>query len=189
LTIHCAERGGKVDIENKRDLSVSLVRANVIVLLFGTPVACLQFILFYALHGMGIITLVWHIILFGALVLAGIVAHEFIHGLAWMYFGKKSTSAITFGIQWKYLTPYAHLKEPVDINAYRIGAFMPGFILGIVPYVVSLFTGNSMLLWFSIINTAAAGGDWLILWILRAVQGETLVEDHPTNAGCYIITS
>jgi hypothetical protein len=79
------------------------------------------------------------------------------------------------------------LKEPVEVSAYRIGGFMPGFILGIVPYLLSLLLGNGTLFWFSIVHTAAAGGDWLILWLLRNVRKGTLVEDHPTNAGCYVV--
>ena len=38
-------------IENKRDLSISLARANIIVLFTGTPVAILQFLIFSMIHG------------------------------------------------------------------------------------------------------------------------------------------
>jgi hypothetical protein len=100
--------------------------------------------------------------------------------------GKKSFSTIKLGVQWKTLTPYAHLKEPIEVNVYRIGGFMPGFVLGILPFILSLILGNGNLLWFSVIQTAAASGDWLILWLLRTTQGGTLVEDHPTRAGCYV---
>jgi hypothetical protein len=43
------------------------------------------------------------------------------------------------------------------------------------------------LFWFSLIHTAAAGGDWLILWLIRGVKAGSLVEDHPSNAGCYVL--
>ena len=107
--------------------------------------------------------------------------------ISWVIFGHKPFSAIRFGFQWKTFTPYAHLKEPVEVTAYRIGGFMPGFILGILPFVLSLLLGDSNLFWFSLIHTAAAGGDWLILWLIRSVEKGLLVEDHPTKAGCYVL--
>ena len=104
-----------------------------------------------------------------------------------MLAGRKPLSSIKFGFQWKTLTPYAHIKEPVEVNVYRIGAFMPGFILGILIYFISLIFGDGNLFWFSVIHTTAAGGDWLILWLIRNVKACALVEDHPTNAGCYVL--
>ena len=64
---------------------------------------------------------------------------------------------------------------------------MPGFVLGILPYLLSLVLNNGFLLLFGILHTIAASGDWLILWSLRHEKGGTLVEDHPSRAGCYII--
>jgi hypothetical protein len=173
-------------MENKRDLSISMARANIIVLFTSIPVALLQFLIFVMLHGMDSLATTWGSILLIAVVL-GIIVHELIHGLSWVIFGNKPFSAIKFGFQWRTFTPYAHLKEPVEINAYRIGGFMPGFILGIVPYLLSLLLGNGNLLWFGIVHTAAAGGDWLILWLIRNVKADMLVEDHPTHAGCYVL--
>jgi hypothetical protein len=181
-----------MNIGNKRDLSVSLLYANIVALFIMVPVAILQFSLFYTLHPMEKMEFsvnLLNLLLFWSIVIISIVIHELIHGLTWMAFGKKPFSSIKFGIQWKTLTPYAHLKEPIEVNVYRIGGFMPGFILGIVPFILSLVLGNSNLLWFSIIQTAAASGDWLILWMLRHVRSGILVEDHPSRAGCYVYES
>ena len=178
--------------ENKRDLSISMLRANVVAVFIMIPVAILQFNLFHMLRGVGKMEITLNLLsllLFWSLVIASIVVHELIHGFTWMGFGKKPFSTIKFGIQWKTLTPYAHLKEPIEVNVYRIGGFMPGFVLGIIPFVLSLVLGDGNLLWFSVIQTAAASGDWLILWLLRNVNGGTLVEDHPSRAGCYVYES
>lgn len=173
-------------METRRDLSISMARANVIVLFTSIPVALLQFLIFVLLHGADNLAATWGSILVIA-VLLGIVVHELIHGISWVIFGNKPFSAIKFGFQWKTITPYAHLREPVEVNAYRIGGFMPGFALGIVPYILSLVLGDGNLFWFSLVHTAAAGGDWLILWLIRDVKSGTLVEDHPSNAGCYVL--
>jgi putative zincin peptidase len=174
-------------MENKRDLSVSMARANVIVVFISIPPAILQFVLFIGVHDVKGLATTWNFIILILAVLLGVVLHELMHGVSWVIFGRKPFSAIKFGVQWKTLTPYAHLKEPVEVNAYRIGAFMPGFIVGILVYVLSLVLGDGNLFWFSLIHTSAAGGDWLILWLMRHVKSGTLVEDHPTNAGCYVI--
>jgi hypothetical protein len=175
--------------ENKRDLSISMDRANMIVLFTSIPVAMAQFVIFSLVHGREKAELTWGIGALILVVLLGIAIHEFIHGISWMIFGGKPFSAVKFGVQWKTFTPYAHLTEPVEVNAYRLGAFMPGFILGILVYLLSLAQGDGNLLWFSLVHTAAAGGDWLILWLIRDVKSGVQVEDHPTNAGCYVVES
>jgi hypothetical protein len=175
--------------ENKRDLSVSMAQANIVVLFISIPVVILQFTAFLMLHGTESLKPTWSTVFLIIAVMLGIVVHELIHGLSWVIFGRKSFSAIKFGFQWKTLTPYAHLKEPVEVNAYRLGAFLPGFILGILAYSLSLVLGNGDLFWFSLIHTSAAGGDWLILWLIRNVKAGMQVEDHPTNAGCYVLES
>ena len=176
-------------MENNRDLSISMARANGIVVFLSIPIAVLQFLIFSMAHGMEKLETTWGFIILIAVVILGVVVHELIHGIAWVIFGHKPFSAIKFGFQWKTITPYAHLKEPVEVNAYRIGGFMPGFVLGILPYILSLLFGDGNLFWFSLVHTAAAGGDWLILWLLRNVKSGMQVEDHPTNAGCFVIES
>lgn len=173
--------------ETKRDLSVSMAQANLIVLFLGIPVVIAQFALFILLHGTVGLQPSVNLALLVAAVLVGVVVHELIHGLSWVLFGNKPWQAIRFGFQWKTLTPYAHLREPVAIDAYRWGGFLPGLFLGIVPYLLSLALGNGNLFWFSLAHTSAAGGDWLVLWLLRKVQSGTQVEDHPTRAGCYVL--
>ena len=64
---------------------------------------------------------------------------------------------------------------------------MPGLILGVLIYILSLLFADGNLFWFSLIHTSAAGGDFLILWMIRNVKAGSLVEDHPTNAGCYVL--
>ena len=174
---------------DKRDLSISMERANVIVMFLSIPVVILQFAIFLWLHGTQSLRPAWSSALLIIAVLLGIVVHELIHGVSWVIFGRKPFSAIKFGFLWKTITPYAHLREPVEVNAYRLGAFLPGFILGILTYTLSLLLGNGDLFWFSLVHTSAAGGDWLILWLIRNVPPGKQVEDHPTNAGCYVLES
>lgn len=166
-----------------------MAKANILALGIVLPVAVLQFSLYTTIQSAEKTQPTWGVNLLFILMVLGVVVHEFIHGISWAYFGSKPLVAIKFGFQWKTLTPYAHLKEPVEVRAYRIGAFMPGFVLGILPYAISLLTGNGNLFWFGLVHTTLAGGDWLVLWLIRNVRAGLLVEDHPTNAGCYVIAS
>jgi hypothetical protein len=174
-------------MENKRDHSISMTKANIIVAFIAIPVVILQFVLFTSLHGIEGLEPSLNTVILVIAVLLGIVVHELIHGISWMLIAQKPWSAIEFGFQWKTFTPYAHMKEPVDVNAYRIATFMPGLLLGIVPFILSLLLADGNLFWFSLFHTSAAGGDWLILWLIRNVKAGSLVVDHPTNAGCYVI--
>ena len=176
-------------MEHKRDLSVPMDRANLIVASLSIPVMVLQFMLFIGLHGIEGMNPTSNVLLLIGAVIAGVVVHELIHGFSWVIFGGKPFSSVKFGFQWKTFTPYAHLTEPVEVNAYRLGGFLPGFILGMLTFVLSLVFGSGDLFWFSLIHTSAAGGDWLVLWLLRHVKAGMLVEDHPTNAGCYVLES
>lgn len=172
---------------NKRDLSVSMARANIIVLFVGIPVVALQFALFSFIHPDLDQSLTWNFIVFLVTLIAGVIFHELIHGITWAIVGCKPWTSIKFGFQMATFTPYCHLKEPVKVNPYRIGAFMPGFILGILPFGLCLLTGDTNLFWFSLVHTSAAGGDWLVLWLIRNVKANSFVEDHPSQAGCYVI--
>jgi hypothetical protein len=171
----------------KRDLSISMLRANLIPLLIGIPIAVAQLNLFVVLHGaiQGRLDGA-SLLLFALVVAVSVVAHELIHGLTWQVVAKTTPATISYGFQWQTLTPYAHLSGQIEVNAYRLGGMMPGLLLGIIPYLLSLALGNVPLLVFSVIHTLGAGGDWLILWLLRKVPPGTLVEDHPSRAGCYV---
>jgi hypothetical protein len=173
--------------ETKRDVSISMSDASLKAILLVVPIAILQVVPFFLLHPSFTFPANTNITIFGFLLIFGILAHELIHMFAWMLFAKKPLKAFKLGFQWKSLTPYAHCKEPMDIHPYRIGAFAPGLLLGILPWIVSLFNGDILLMVFGFLYTVAASGDFLILWLIRKIKPKTLVEDHPTNAGCYII--
>jgi hypothetical protein len=174
-------------MENKRDLSISMARANVIVFFISIPIAILQFLIFVLIHGPDNLQITWNPIVFIFVLLLGIVVHELLHALGGVAFGHKSFSSIKFGFQWKSFTPYAHLKGPMDIDAYRASTLLPGLVLGVLVYLVSLLLGDGNVFVFGLLHTASAGGDFLILWLIRHVKSGTQVEDHPTNAGCYVI--
>lgn len=176
----------------RRDLSISMAAANLYALLFFFPVALLGALYlliwgdisfeFVASAGAG-----FSIILVLAVIVAGIVVHELLHAITWVYLGNKSWQSIKFGVIWKVLTPYAHLQEPIEIRAYRWASAMPGILLGLLPSLIGIVTGVGPIMLFGLFFTFAAAGDTLILWITRGVESGKLVEDHPDRAGCYVL--
>ena len=106
-----------------------------------------------------------------------------IHGIFFAMYAQKGFSAVKFGILWKMLTPYCHCKEPLKIKHYIIALLAPLVLLGIIPGIISLVTGNLMLLVFGIIFSAAAAGDLMIYQLIKKENPEDYVQDHPTEAG------
>jgi hypothetical protein len=178
-------------IPERKDLSVSMGMANVLSLLFVIPsigILLLLYLILWGFSGLSSIksdiyaNLPYIIIL----LVISILLHEIIHGIAWAYFGKKSIKKIKYGISLKTLTPYAHCMEPMNIRGYRLGAIMPGIIMGLVPSIIGLITGVASIMLYGLFFTAAAGGDFLIIWLLRKENKNVMVKDHPSRAGCYV---
>ncbi|MEM9997004.1 MAG: DUF3267 domain-containing protein [Bacteroidota bacterium] len=174
----------------REDRSVSMGKANLYALALILPVGAIQMAAHGGLHGWGNFTagFDWWVES-GRWVLGlvlGIVVHEGLHGLAWKQAAGLPWLAISFGFNWRALAPYAHCDVPMSARAYRIGAATPGLVLGILPALVGLALGWGAWAVFGVFYTVAAGGDALILWLLRNVPGGWLVEDHPSQAGCYV---
>ena len=121
------------------------------------------------------------------ILLISIITHELLHGLGWSIYAKKGWKSIKFGMNWKFLTPYCHCKEPLLLNKYRFGSVLPAIILGIIPSIIAIITGHLGLMAFGFFFTFAAGGDFLILWLLRNENSTDFVQDHPDKIGCFII--
>ncbi|MBK7098987.1 MAG: DUF3267 domain-containing protein [Sphingobacteriales bacterium] len=131
--------------------------------------------------GSGWVFLKWLIIC-----LAGIVVHELVHGITWALYAKKGFRSIKFGVLWKYITPYCHCKEPLQIRHYLIGAITPFILVGLLPAVYAIITGSINWLLFGIFYTVGAVGDFLIIKLLLPEKRNDYALDHPSEAGCYV---
>lgn len=127
-------------------------------------------------------------IIFGVM-LIGVVSHELIHGYTAIWYGGIRRQDAKFGVQWKTVTPYFHSTVPLSVQKYRWVVVMPLLLLGLLPYVVALLTGNIWLAAFGIFFILAASGDVMILWLMRHLPPDERVQDHPTKVGLIVITA
>ncbi|MFH5832305.1 DUF3267 domain-containing protein [Halalkalibaculum sp. DA3122] len=176
------------------EYSVSMLKANFVSFLLFIPLSLLLLVPYGALWGLektgsDLIILYEDPLFFVFLMLMGIVAHELLHGLTWICVGNKSWSSIKFGVNFSALAPYAHCREPLEVNAYRWGAAMPGLLLGVVPFLAGLTTGHAWFTLFGYLLSITASGDILILWLIRNLERGTYVQDHPERAGCEVISA
>lgn len=176
-----------------KDRSVSLLAANLLAPVMALPPIALLLILYIKVWGYeGVFG--WLQTLSGPRALAAVAAllvsvpvHELIHGVSYAIFGRKPLATVRLRFELKALAPYVHLEERIGVRPYRLAILMPALILGLLPSLAGLLTGSAWALAFGLSSILAAGGDMVILWVLRGVAPGSLVEDHPTRAGCYVI--
>lgn len=176
---------------SETDLSVDLGPASLWGILMGLGVTAPFVLLFAAMWGRPALaagnTLIFDPIWrFFAYFLLGIILHEAIHGLTWTIAGRVPWKSMKFGVVWQALTPYCHSTVPLKPSAYRLGAAMPGLLLGVMPMLIGLTTGLGWLLVWGAVMTISAGGDMFILWLIRHVTAAQWVLDHPSRAGCIV---
>jgi hypothetical protein len=173
------------------DCSVGMLRANLLTIVAAGPLTALLAAAFAARWGAAPLVAGIYGLLTPArlllLILPGIVAHELIHALAWAVAAGRPLSAIEVGVRWRTLSPYAHPRAPVTARAYRIGAAMPMLVLGLVPSLAAIALGLPALMAWALFFVFTAGGDLLVLWLIRRVPGARLLEDHADRVGCLVL--
>lgn len=116
-----------------------------------------------------------------------IILHEAIHGLTWVFVGDLELSAIKYGVLWKALAPYAHPRVALPARVYRLGVAMPGLVLGLLPSLIGMALGHSVLAGWGALLLSFAGGDLLVLLAIATLPASALVLDHPTRFGCVVV--
>ena len=61
-----------------------------------------------------------------------------------------------------------------------MGAITPAIILGFIPSILAILIGDLRILIFGMFFIMAAGGDFLIINLIRKENSDDLIQDHPS---------
>lgn len=173
-------------------LTVSVIRANVMTLVYALPIIAVLLVAFCLLNKGAIAayvsadTALLEIFISLLVLVALIVVHELVHGLTWACFTSNGWKAISFGFIAKYLTPYCTCNQPLKKGQYLAGSLMPTILLGIVPCVVATFIGSVSVFGVGALMIFAGGGDLTIsakLLSFRPNSKDVVYFDHPYEVG------
>jgi hypothetical protein len=120
--------------------------------------------------------------------LLSVLVHEGLHWLGYVAFARLPWKSVRLGFNLRSLSAYVHAEAPVKISAYKGLIALPGIILGMLPAFAGITLGYGMLTLYGFIMLAGASGDLVILWKIRHVSPGSFVADHPTRAGCWVLT-
>ncbi|SFE16131.1 DUF3267 domain-containing protein [Thermophagus xiamenensis] len=144
---------------------------------------------FFVLHGSEPF-LDWNfkeVLFFLFILIAGIPVHELLHALVFGIFARGGFKSVKLGIESKTFTPYCHCSSPIRVQYYRLGALLPFLVLGVIPYIASLFIGSLGWWLYGYFYIIAAGGDLVALKMLKKIPGHRRVLDHPKKMGFYVL--
>ncbi len=120
------------------------------------------------------------------LFLAGVAVHELLHAAGFVL-GGAAPATVRIRVHWPTLTPYATCSTLVSPRAYRVAGALPGVALGLVPAVVGVALGQGALTVWGALFTGLAAGDFVVLWLIRDLPADALVQDHPARLGCRVV--
>lgn len=174
-----------------KNLSIGVVYANVMAIVSTAPVIVLLFIFYFLFKREDMETEIHFnsFFIFYLIFLLLIVVHELIHGFVWGLFAENHYKDISFGVIWSMLTPYCCCSTTLKKYQYLIGGMMPTIILGILPSVYGLITGNFPVFVIGLFMILGGGADLVIcikMLFYKSECKEILFMDHPYECGFVI---
>ncbi len=169
-------------------LTMSVLSANIFALVATLPLTLPLGLIFLIKYG-GMTWSVMHSVFAILWMIVLTVVHEMIHGITWAYFSPDGFQAISFGFIAKDLTPYCTCGTPMKKHQIMIGALMPTLFLGVIPSIVAIFQGSSLLMALGLVMILGGGGDVMISFKLlrhKSKSKDALYIDHPYEVGTVV---
>lgn len=153
------------------------------------PLLIVPLALFWLVFGVNAFSHIFahNFLVLAAVFFAGLFAHEVLHVAGFRWFGRVPAASTRVGYNARYFTPYATTTEPMPVRGYRLATALPGIVLGLLPIAAGFALTSSDAIVFGAVFLSSAGGDALILWLIRGLPARTLVEDAPDAIGCRIV--
>jgi hypothetical protein len=64
------------------------------------------------------------------------------------------------------------LQAAIQAHAYRIDVLLPLLVLGLPPYLIGILFARQLWMFFGLFFILSAGGELLVLWLMRAVPAD-----------------
>jgi len=119
-------------------------------------------------------------ILFLVIIAVSVVIHELLHGIGWAVASGKGWNVVRFNIS--AMMPSCACKVALEKKQYLIGVLSPFVLLGFGSVLFILIYPGTVSLLTMMVNFVAAGAD-LMIAVNVLKEGESLIVDHPTEAG------
>ncbi|WP_340105572.1 metalloprotease family protein [Rhodohalobacter sp. 8-1] len=94
---------------------------------------------------------------------------------------------VKFGFDDQHGIPFVHIKEPISVPGFRIGAIMPLIILGLIPIGFGMTYGIISLTAFGVLFTISASGDLLLIARTKGIPADKKLKDMPDRIGFEIV--
>jgi hypothetical protein len=115
--------------------------------------------------------------LFGSLTL-----QELLHAFGIALFNKNNfKSEIIFGYNSLNPTHYCVARNPQKLVPYIIERLLPLFLLGVIPYVISMLIGNQLVCCISLINIFFSGHDIVRSAVAIKSHSQLILDDPIQN--------
>lgn len=115
----------------------------------------------------------------------GTALHEVVHALFFAPFLKSGFRGLKFGYMADKMAPYVHLKEPISLNGFRVGAAAPGILVGLLPLLAGLWLGYLSIMLFGLFFTLGAVGDLMLLIKTRHLDSSYTIRDMSDDIGVF----
>ncbi|ACL67368.1 hypothetical protein A2cp1_4050 [Anaeromyxobacter dehalogenans 2CP-1] len=125
---------------------------------------------------------------FTAAVVAGLVAHELLHALAFLAAGAR-VSELRFGVRLRRGVAHVACARAVSARGFRFVAIVPGVALGLAPLVAGVATRSYLVTLFGAMLLAAAGGDLMLVWAVRDVGPNASIGDDPADPNVILVAN
>lgn len=117
--------------------------------------------------------------------LLSVVIHEGLHVATMVAFGVPLRS-IRAGAHLREGVVYVHAGHDLAVVPYRVVLLMPALVLGVLPSMYGLLTGDWGWTLYGFVMLISAAGDFAVIDRLRGLPTGTLVRDHPEKVGCKV---
>lgn len=115
-------------------------------------------------------------LIFWLCALAGFGVNLLLHALFFGIFSPKGFRSISF-VKHKGGIRFCHCNEPIRMWQYRTTCFLPILLLGILPLLYGMATGNYYFTLFGTFLLIGSMDDICILWKLRSFSKDAFIND------------